>query len=362
MENAVKYKGLVATLTREILGGKFVPLGTFPSERALAQRFGVARQTVRNAMRELIRRGLVYSRQGQGTFLTRGGANLCGGVGLILTGDRRSEIGRAIRSELERLAGHRGLTLAFGDASSLDARIGARSAVRLAERIAAAKVSGVILQPVEFVPDAEKINARIVNIFSAAKIPVVLIDCDIVGEPLRSAYDVVGIDNFQAGRRLALHLKEAGVETATFLTQTNYPTTVAERLRGVRSVLPPSAEGDVILTSLTPDSVARAFRRRSCPSALVCQNDIAAVNALAALRQRRWRCPDDVLVAGFDDVSYASLVRPALTTVRQPCRCLAARAFDRLLARIASPELPVSSERLSADLVVRASTQLQKVV
>ena len=73
MENAVKYKGLVATLTREILGGKFVPLGAFPSERALAQRFGVARQTVRNAMRELIRRGLVYSRQGQGTFLTRGG-------------------------------------------------------------------------------------------------------------------------------------------------------------------------------------------------------------------------------------------------------------------------------------------------
>ena len=119
----VKYKGLVAKLTREILAGKFVPLGAFPSERALAVRFGVSRQTIRRVMRELNRTGLVYSKQGKGTKLTRIGANLRESVGLILTGERRTEIVREIREELTRLAGRMGLSLLFGDASALEARL-----------------------------------------------------------------------------------------------------------------------------------------------------------------------------------------------------------------------------------------------
>ena len=135
--NGVNYKGLVAKLTREILTGKFAPLGAFPSERALAARFGVSRQTIRRVMRELNRTGLVYSKQGKGTKLTRIGANLRESVGLILTGERRTEIVREIREELTRLAGRMGLSLLFGDASSLGARSGAETALRLARKFAA---------------------------------------------------------------------------------------------------------------------------------------------------------------------------------------------------------------------------------
>jgi len=355
--NDIKYKGLVATLTREILGGKFTPLGAFPSERALAMRFGVSRQTVRRVMCELNRTGLVYSRQGKGTELTRVGENLRESVGLILTGERRTEIVREIREELTRLAGRMGLALIFGDASALDARSGARSAVRLAKKFAAAKVSGVILQPVEFLPDAEKVNAQIVAAFAAERIPVVLIDCDIVSEPDRSAYDVVGIDNFQAGRVLAAHLAAGGVREAIFIAQDNYPPTIAERLRGVRSILPRTSDcHDVVLPNLDANSIGRAFQRGKRPQAVVCQNDIAAVNALAACRLRRWRVPEDVLLAGFDDVAYAPLLEPALTSVRQPCKHIAGRAFDLLLSRIGKSRAPAEYVRMEAELVVRGSS------
>ena len=355
--NDNKYKALVATLTREILGGKFVPLGSFPSERALSARFGVSRQTIRRVMRELNKTGLVYSKQGKGTELTRIGANLRESVGLILTGERRTEIVREIREELTRLAGRMGLSLLFGDASSLKARSGVESALRLAKRFAAEKVSGVILQPVEFLSDAEKINARLVAAFDAERIPVVLIDCDIVAEPKRSIYDVVGIDNFQAGRKLGMHLAEKGARDAVFIAQTNCPVTILERMRGLRNVLPDATgRRDVALPNLSAASIVRALKRRSRPEAIVCQNDVAAVNALAACRVLRWRVPSDVLLAGFDDVACAPLLEPSLTSVRQPCKHIAGRAFDLLLARIGKDRRPAEDVRMSAELVVRGST------
>lgn len=357
--NDVKYKALVATLTKEILTGKFVPLGAFPSERALAKRFSVSRQTIRRVIGELNRRGLIYSKQGQGTFLTRSGKNLRETVGLILTGERRTEIGREIREEMTRLTKRMGLSLLFGDASALDARVGAKTAVQLAKKFAAANVSGVVLQPVEFLPDAEKCNARIVSFFAKAGIPVVLIDCDVAPEPYRSPYDVVGIDNFQAGRQLAVHLQAKGARDVVFLAQRHFPDTIAERIRGVESVFAEdwSDESLVVLQTLGAESIRRAFARRKRPEAVVCQNDVAALNALAAFRALRWSVPHDILVAGFDDVAYAPLAEPSLTSIRQPCRHIAGRAFDLLLARIGKSTMPSETVSLVPELVVRQSTQ-----
>lgn len=355
--NDVKYKDLVRTLTREILGGKFVPLGAFPSERALAMRFKLSRLTVRRAVKELTRMGLLYSRQGRGTFLTKSGANLRETVGLILTGERRTEIGREVREEVERLAGRMGLSLCFGDASAIDLRAGAEASVRLAKKLAAAKVSGVIVQPVEFLPNAEEVNRKIVSVFAAERIPVVLIDCDIVMEPNRSAYDVVGIDNFQAGRALAEHLRAQGAKDVLFVAQSDYPQTIFERLRGVRSVFPrKSSRHDVVLKDLSVSTLSGALKGRKVPQAIVCQNDIAAVKALAALRQNGLEVPRDVLLAGFDDVAYAPLMEPSLTSVRQPCKHIAERAFDLLLARIGKSSAPAEFVSVSTSLVVRQST------
>lgn len=353
----VKYKTIVSTLTEEILGGKFVPLGVFPSERALAMRFSVSRQTVQRVLRELNRRGLVYSRQGKGTFLTDSAENLHETVGLIVTGARRTEIVSEIRDEVTRLARRMGLSLAFGDASALNASEVAKRALALSGDFVRRRVSGVILQPVEFHRNARQVNARILEQFAAKGIPVVLIDCDVVEPPDRSGLDIVGIDNFHAGRMIGAHLLARGARRVAFLSQANYPATILRRMEGVRSVFPRLGEsGVVVLRELSVPALARAFRKLDRIDAVVCQNDIAAVNLMAAFRRLGRRVPGDVLVAGFDDVAYAPLLHPSLTSVRQPCRQIAGRAFDLLLERIGKADSPAEDVRMMPTLVARAST------
>jgi LacI family transcriptional regulator len=54
------------------------------------------------------------------------------------------------------------------------------------------------------------------------------------------------------------------------------------------------------------------------PTAIFGFNDAIAVGAMRAARQRGLRLPEDLSIVGYDDVMYATIVTPALTTVRQP--------------------------------------------
>ena len=70
--------------------------------------------------------------------------------------------------------------------------------------------------------------------------------------------------------------------------------------------------------------------------------------------------PKDILLTGFDDVKYASLVSPPLTTFRQPCADIARAAFEALLARSAEPDRTPRTILLNAPLVARDSTSSRK--
>ena len=74
------------------------------------------------------------------------------------------------------------------------------------------------------------------------------------------------------------------------------------------------------------------------------------------------RVPDDLLLAGFDDVSIASLLSPPLTTIRQPCREIGEAAFMALVGRMNDPSLTVREIYLDAPLVVRRSTERAGIV
>ena len=61
-------------------------------------------------------------------------------------------------------------------------------------------------------------------------------------------------------------------------------------------------------------------------------NDVMAVGALAAYRERGIRVPQDVSVAGFDDIATLRDLVPALTTVRLPLKDMGARALELALS------------------------------
>ena len=102
----------------------------------------------------------------------------------------------------------------------------------------------------------------------------------------------------------------------------------------------------------TVAAVLEKFR----PDAFVCSNDIAASWLAATLKKLGVKMPADVMLAGFDDVCEASSMKPALTSVRQPCRDIATMAFKTLLERMSAPSLPPRQILLDTTLVVREST------
>ena len=87
-------------------------------------------------------------------------------------------------------------------------------------------------------------------------------------------------------------------------------------------------------------AAARLFDDRPVeqrPEAVVCANDETALGLLLSALGRGLRVPEDVAITGFDDMPMAALVRPALTTVRQPIRELAATSARLLTDPLGPP-------------------------
>lgn len=91
------------------------------------------------------------------------------------------------------------------------------------------------------------------------------------------------------------------------------------------------------------------------PTAILTSNDLMAVGALQAAHAAKIRVPKDLSIIGFDDLPIASMVHPALSTIRHPRREVAARAFDCLRQILDGKEISASVP-LQPHLVVRDST------
>ena len=347
-------------LRREILDGRYAT-GRFTSERSLMKRFAVSRTLVREVIRELKFAGYLTCRQGSGTFVTKGARNLGGHIGLIVPGVVHEEIFPPICRAISDIAQKEGFTLLLGNITEEDGMARARRVKAIVNEFVAQRVSGVIYQPMEFLGNSPKVNADLIALFDRANIPVVLLDYDIVPPPGRSRYDLVGIDNFEAGRRLAAHLVSVGAKRIAFMLKDNWAFSVLNRLEGVRHVAAEArrlATSPVLHVEPTDVKAVRAvLHRKNPPDAIVCGNDMVAARLLVTLRKLGVSVPKTVMVAGFDDVAHAALVEPPLTTVRQPCSDIARTLFEVLLRRMRDSGCAPVTVSLNAPLVVRLSTK-----
>ena len=91
------------------------------------------------------------------------------------------------------------------------------------------------------------------------------------------------------------------------------------------------------------------------PTAVFCDDDIIAAGFYLAARERGLRIPDDVSVIGFDDMDFARVLSPPLTTVALDAELLGSTAFEQLNARMAGRRVRAKTV-LPAELVVRGST------
>jgi len=155
-------------------------------------------------------------------------------------------------------------------------------------------------------------------------------------------------------------LLKLGCRRLHFVAFPRSATTVDARIAGVREALLSSRiEPDpdwVRIGELDNKSFVSSLVSGQRPDAFVCANDHTAALLLRALHQNDVYVPKDVRVVGFDDVSFARLVSPGLTTARQPCHELAVTAFYAMLERLATPNLPPRHMMIMPQLVIRESS------
>ena len=362
MKPIPKYRDLLNVIRQEIFNGKFDHVGKFPSEEQLIRRFGVSRNTVRNALEELKRTGVLETRNGSGTYLSAAASRPVGTLGMIVPGMAMTEIFQQICGTFIRAARDAGYTTLCGEASSADPAIRTVQALRAAHDCAERRVAGVVFEPIELTENTAVTTTEVLSILRKARIPIVLIDRDVVVPPLRSSFDLVGIDNVRGGYRLAEHLIGAGARRIHVLCRPNSAPTCRKRAQGVNlamldSGLHPAARNNFHEIDPRDGSAVTAMLRLCRPDAIVCGNDATAADLLATLHALGKRVPKDISVTGVDGLRSASLVTPSLTTIRQPCEAIARTALSMLLGRIATPSLPPREILLDAELVIGQSTR-----
>lgn len=96
--------------------------------------------------------------------------------------------------------------------------------------------------------------------------------------------------------------------------------------------------------------------KKDLPDAILAMNDIMAMGVLKKLKEHAIRVPEDISVAGYDDLIYASLLETPLTTVQQPMEQMCRKAVELILSKIEKPDDINEKILISPRLVIRAST------
>ncbi|POX39380.1 LacI family transcriptional regulator [Streptomyces sp. Ru73] len=172
----------------------------------------------------------------------------------------------------------------------------------------------------------------------------------------------VAFDNRGGARSLTEHLLDLGHRRIGCVAGPERLTTTRHRLEGHRAALAAHGVEDVPGRTVhgaydRASGYAAAhelLRRDDRLTAVVAANDTVALGVCAALRERGLRVPDDVSVAGFDDLPFSADAVPALTTVRLPLAGAGALAGRLAMGREPAP--PAGVTLLSSELVIRNST------
>jgi LacI family transcriptional regulator len=174
----------------------------------------------------------------------------------------------------------------------------------------------------------------------------------------------VDVDNVGGARMATEHLIRLGHRRIATITGPLNTVAGQDRLTGYRQALEARGipvEHELIVEGDFAEGSGRAAAQRLLsvsPSAIFAASDMMAIGALRAARDAGLHIPQDIGLVGFDDVPAASVIEPALTTVRQPIESLGSMAVEMLLDILDNgrdARSPTHRIVLPTELIVRAS-------
>jgi LacI family fructose operon transcriptional repressor len=209
-------------------------------------------------------------------------------------------------------------------------------------------VSGVILSPT--LPTLARFR------LSDYPFPVVLIDrCE-----RETTADAVVLDNVDAAYRLTAHLIEQGHRRIAFVYGVTSATGRQRHEGYVMAMATHGLETQAKAVPATVEAAREAARElvshRPLLDALVGSNGLILLGLTEVLQAATLRFPEQIALAGFDDLPWTRLVEPGITVIAQPTYDLGQAAIEQLLQRIAQPVQAVRRVVLRGELIERGSS------
>ncbi|MGW2256419.1 LacI family DNA-binding transcriptional regulator [Streptomyces sp. NPDC001780] len=218
------------------------------------------------------------------------------------------------------------------------------------------QVRGVLVTPADM-------SGGNLDAFRRHGIPFVLVD-----RIVPSAHGCsVSVDDVAGGALAVRHLLGRGHRAIAYVSGPMHLAQCRNRREGAELALaeaglPPGALRHVEAARLDVaagrDAGARLLGMASRPGAVFCANDLLALGVLQTFYHAGVRVPEDVALAGYDDIEFASAAAVPLTSVRQPAFRLGAAAADLLIEETGDAAHAHEHRRivLQPELVVRGST------
>ena len=224
---------------------------------------------------------------------------------------------------------------------------------RYLDLIVAERMAGAIVSPAS--PAASDLGPVV-----AHGIPVVLVDRRVDSPTL----DTVLVDNRRGAHDAVEHLIANGYRRIACITGPERTTTGAERLAGYRDALERAGRPfDANLVRFADFHEAGGFEAtrsllelRVSPEAIFVANNLMTLGALGAIEDAGRTIPAQVALVGFDDMPWARLVRPPLTTIAQPTYELGRETARLLLSRIRGDQSSPRHVMLATSLRIRGSS------
>jgi DNA-binding LacI/PurR family transcriptional regulator len=220
-------------------------------------------------------------------------------------------------------------------------------------KLASYRVDAIVSALAVLSPQAADALARL-------RIPVISFNTAIQNDWVTS----VSCDNVEAGRTIADLFVARGARSFGFITGPAGSRANIDRRKGFEGRLaelgarPPAVEPGDYRYEGGFAAALRMFSGRQRPEALFCANDLLAIGAIDALRQSLGlRVPEDVLVAGFDDIPAASWASVGLTTFLHDAAGMVDKAVAVVTAATAGGAPAVAPMIVSAPLIERATTR-----
>ncbi|MBX2846848.1 MAG: LacI family DNA-binding transcriptional regulator [Acidiferrobacterales bacterium] len=279
---------------------------------------------------------------------------------LAIMPDLSDTFNSGVISSMEATAAAAGYSVLFGDSKGLRER-----EIRYGDLVLHKQADGVI-----FFSPSPPFEDSFLHADSGS-LPPMVNSCEVVdpaGFNVRGRnIPYVTIDNVLAAKELVQHLIEIGHNRIGIISGGAENPSSKQRLEGYRQAhseagltlderLIIHAEYTIEAGAKATKSILQDFESSDRPTALFCMCDESAFGAMHVLREHGLSMPKDMAVAGFDDIRFASFVKPQLTTVAQPVIELGRHCVEIMIKLIEGKTVENAHVVLPHKLMVRDST------